>query len=295
MIRRFINYIVRKVSGFLGTGHLANISPALQRVKEIDENVAIERYLGDNLLNNPKYVGSQRITHFHRSVFSQNGEDGIIEEIFRRIGVTDKTFVEFGVHGLKNNSTFLLVKGWRGLWIGANPEASRRIERKFHELLNARILKYRRAWITCENIERIIQAEEIPGSFDLLSIDLDGNDYWIWKAINTFKPRVVSIEYNSVFPADVTWVMKYNESHTWDQTNYFGASLKALELLGTKKGYRLIGCDFAGCNAYFVREDQDLSLFEAPFSAEHHYEPPRFFLRRVSGHPAGFGPFISSI
>ena len=131
MTRRFTNYIVRKISGFLGTNHLASISPALQRIKEINENVAIERYLGDNLLNNPKYVSSKRITHFHQSVFSQNGEDGIIEEIFRRIDVTDKTFVEFGVHGLKNNSTFLLVKGWRGLWIGAaKPGASRQIERK---------------------------------------------------------------------------------------------------------------------------------------------------------------------
>jgi hypothetical protein len=67
--------------------------------------------------------------------------------------------------------------------------------------------------------------------------------------------------------------------------------LKSLESLCKKKGYELVGCDFSGCNAFFVRNDQNLDLFEKPFTSEHHYEPPRYYLKRSSGHKQGFGPF----
>ncbi len=85
--------------------------------------------------------------------------------------------------------------------------------------------------------------------------------------------------------------MAYNESHVWDQTSYFGASLKALEILAKKKGYELVCCDFAGCNAFFIRNDQNSELFEGPFTAVHHYEPPRYYLGRYSGHKQGFGAY----
>ena len=236
-------------------------------------------------------MDSKRITHFHKSVFTQNGEDGIIEEIFNRIGTSNKFFVEFGVHGVKNNSTFLLLKDWKGAWLGGSQRAQVNIESNFAQQVRCGQLEFKTSWITKDNIEDLFDELHVPKEFDYLSIDLDGNDYWVWESIQRYRPRVVSIEYNATFPASTSWVMSYNPNHSWDQSSYFGASLKALELLAKKKAYTLVGCDFTGCNAFFVRDDQDLDLFQDPFTAEFHYEPPRYFLKRPSGHQQGFGPF----
>ncbi|MBR9998748.1 MAG: hypothetical protein KFF73_07245 [Cyclobacteriaceae bacterium] len=245
----------------------------------------------ENLFQNSFYKDTKRITHFHRSVYTQNGEDGIIDEIFKRIGITNPYFVEFGVHGIKNNSTFLLLKGWSGLWIGESEAGKKNIYKKFKRSLQDKNLTYHQERITKDNIESIFDLNAVPDKFDFLSIDLDGNDYWIWQAISRYSPRLVSIEYNSTFPPDISCVMSYNAEHNWDQTSYFGSSLKALEILGRKKGYELIGCDFTGCNAFFIRNDQNLALFESPFTAENHYEPPRYFLRKPCGHTQGMGDF----
>lgn len=290
-MRNTISFINRKVAALLGTTEIKQVSEKVKRLEEINEHVLIGDYLHNYLFQNEIYLKSKKITHYYKGVFAQNGEDGVIQEIFNRIGIKNKTFVEFGAHGVKNNSTLLLIKGWKGLWIGGNSEGEKTIKTKFRQLIESKRLAFKREWITKDNIEEIFAKNEVPSEFDFLSIDLDGNDYWIWDAIVSYKPRVVCIEYNASFPPDVSWVMKYNPMHVWDQTNYFGASLKALEKLGKKKGYELIGCDFAGCNAFFARNDEDLSGFEEPFTAEHHYEPPRYFLRKPNGHPKNFGDF----
>jgi hypothetical protein len=294
-MRTFVNWITKKISSLVGTVHLKSIYEETTRIRELYEGIALEKYLQENLFTNEAYVNSKKITHFHKSVFTQNGEDGLIDEIFRRIGVIDNYFVEFGVHGIKNNSTYLLVKGWKGLWIGGSEMGGKIIPGKFNDLMKSGRLDFSRNWITRENIEGIFDEKRVPKKFDFLSIDLDGNDYWIWKAIQNYSPRVVCIEYNATFPPDILWVMSYDPNHIWDQTNYFGASLKALEKLGKEKGYVLVGCDFAGCNVFFIRNDQNLALFETPFTSEHHYEPPRYFLSKSSGHIQGFGPFEASL
>jgi hypothetical protein len=290
-MRKLLNYISRKVSSLFGTAPLITMAGGVTAVRSILEHVYVDGFLKENLFHNQRYIQSLRITHFHKSVFAQNGEDGIIEEIFRRIGLGNKYFVEFGVHGVKNNSTFLLLKGWSGLWIGAEKNSD--INGRFRQVLNSGALKFAKRWVTNENIEEILRENGVPEDFDFLSIDLDGNDYWIWRAITKYSPRVVCIEYNATFPSGTSWIMSYNPTHQWDTTSYFGASLKALEVLGKQKGYALVGCDFSGCNAFFVRSDQSLDLFEAPFTSENHYEPPRYFLARPSGHTPGFGPFTS--
>ncbi|MCU0343784.1 MAG: hypothetical protein MUF28_08185 [Ignavibacterium sp.] len=290
-MRSIINYITDKISSLLSTKSVPSIYYTLQQLSDVNGNILITNFLNEQLYWNEKYIKSKRITHFHKSVFTQNGEDGIIEEIFNRIGVTNRYFVEFGVHGVKNNSTLLLIKNWTGLWIGGSELSKQFISDKFKFLLDKRKLTFSHRWITRENIEEILKETSVPKEFDFLSIDLDGNDYWIWDAIKNYSPRAVCIEYNATFPASLAWVMTYNGKHSWDQSSYFGASLKSLELLGRQKGYELIGCDFAGCNAFFIRNDQNLDLFERPFTAEHHYEPPRYYLKRPSGHKQGFGPF----
>jgi hypothetical protein len=99
----------------------------------------------------------------------------------------------------------------------------------------------------------------------------------VWKALKEFKPRVIVVEYNAAFPPDMEWAVEYDASRAWNQTCYFGASLKAYERLGSEFGYSLVGCDLSGTNAFFVRKTEQLELFADPFTAENHYEPPRYW------------------
>ena len=120
-----------------------------------------------------------------------------------------------------------------------------------------------------------------------MSIDIDGNDYWIWEVINCVNPRVVVIEYNAKFPPDFEWVMEYNEKHVWQGDDNHGASLKSLELLGEKLGYKLVGTNFTEVNAFFVKKDLTKDLFASPAAAENLYNPWRLFIKYESGRPIG--------
>ena len=257
-------------------------------------DILSEDYINRNLYENPKYQNPKKLNKYEYQVFSQNGEDGIISEIFKRIGGTNQFFVEFGAEdGFENNTLNLLVQGWSGLWIEGNSKHIENIKNKFNSLIKKRKLKVQNAFVTRENIESLFRRADIPKDLDLLSIDIDGNDYWVWKAVKNYEPRVVIVEYNSLFRPDTKWVMNYNADHSWNKTSYAGASLKSLEILGAQKGYKLVGCDFLGVNAFFVRADLIKDEFLAPYTAEEHFEPPRYFLSREAGHPRDFGDFES--
>ena len=146
-------------------------------------------------------------------------------------------------------------------------------------------------FVTVDNVLTLFKNAKIPKEFDLLSIDIDGNDYWIWQYLLSYKPRVVVIEYNASLGLSAEWVMKYNKSHKYDYTNYHGASLKSLEKLGQKLGYNLVGCSFSGVNAFFVRKDLVGRKFLEPFTSENFYEPPRYYLYRRIGHSKNFKLF----
>lgn len=256
-----------------------------------DKGIKVNQFLSEHLFNNPKYNLSKRLNKYEYQVFSQNGEDGIIQEIFNRIGYTNKYFIEFGVeNGLECNSTNLLYKGWSGLWIEGSSEFSKQISERFKDIIDSGHLQIQNEFITAENIQLLFGKANAPIEPDLLSIDIDYNDYHVWKAITKYKPRVVIIEYNSVFQPDTHFVVKYNPKRTWDKTSYFGASLLAMEQLGNEKGYCLVGCVFSGSNAFFVRKDLISDLFESPYTAENHYEPNRDFLLYRSGHPKNHIP-----
>ena len=256
-------------------------------------NLQVEAYLQEYLYNHPKYEHPNRISRYEHKGFSQHGEDGIIEEIFNRIGTSSRYFVEFGCgrNGLENNTHLLLLKGWQGLWMDGDPVHVKAISEKFQKLISSKRLSVGSAMITAENINGLFDQFKVPQEFDLLSIDIDGNDYWVWEAIKGFSPRVVVIEYNSVFPSSMKWVMSYNPQYRWDGSCYVGASLKSLELLARQKGYTLVGCDFVGVNAFFVREDLIGEHFFSPYTAENHYELPKYFLEREQGHRREFGDF----
>ncbi|MBC7947015.1 MAG: hypothetical protein H7Y42_03980 [Chitinophagaceae bacterium] len=250
----------------------------------------VEKFLNENLFSNSRYKGTKRLNMHEYQVFSQFGEDGIINEIFKRIGTTNKYFIEFGVeNGLECNTTNLLLHQWNGLWIDGSEKFVKSIGTTFSQQMSNKQLAVLNRFITAGNIESIFDEVSIPKEPDLMVMDIDFNDYYIWEAIHNYKPRVVVLEYNAVFRPDIAWTVAYNANATAGASSYFGASLHAFELLGRKKGYCLVGCTFSGVNAFFVREDCIGDLFEGPYTAANHYEPPRYFLYCKNGHPRSWG------
>ncbi|ELP52230.1 MULTISPECIES: hypothetical protein [Microcystis] len=273
--------------------NLKSLNSSSSKYQDILAELQIDNYLIENLHKNPKYDNPKKLNRYEFKVFSQAGEDGIISEIFNRIGTTNKFFVEFGVgNGLENNSAYLLVKGWQGYWIEGSERFCKSIRQSFKDLIANQQLTLKNTFITAANIEDLFREGNVPTELDLLSIDIDGNDYWVWQAITNYRPRVVIVEYNAIYPPESSWVMQYNPSHQWKYKSHVGSSLKALEKLGHQQGYKLVGCSFSGVNAFFVREDLLADHFCSPFSAENHYEPARYFLcSQKAGHPRTFGKF----
>jgi len=227
-----------------------------------------------------------RLERFGYKVYSQSDEDGILSEIFKRIGTTNKKFVEFGVqNGLECNGHFLLHKGWQGLWLEGSPVYCKQIYDNFKGPIANKQLNVVNAFIDKDNINDLIKNGGMSENIDLLSIDIDGNDYHVWKAISCVSPRVVCIEYNAKFPPDFEWVMKYDASHIWDETDKQGASLKSFEILGNELGYQLVGTNLNGINAFFVKKELTKDIFVQPATSENLYNPPRFHsIRYISGH-----------
>jgi len=244
--------------------------------------------MADHLLELKRASASTDPRDLHRfeaQVCSQNGEDGVIAEIFQRIGTTSRTFLEIGVgDGRENNTAFLLSLGWTGFWVDGNPKMGKRVD----ESPFKPYVRYKIAFANEENIPGIIKELGVRQDLDLLSIDIDQNTYYIWRALGAWKPRVVVIEYNSAIPASIDWKANYDPDKVHDGTDNYGASLKALEKLGRELGYSLVHCEMVGCNAFFVRDDLVGTHFSGPFTAEQHYERSRFALIHRSSHPVSF-------
>lgn len=233
------------------------------------------RLLDFDLQDHPRYGDPRRLLCYQSQICSQNGEDGMIHEIFRRIGTTTRVFAEVGVeNGLENNTAFLVSQGWTGFWIDGNNIFLQTLENR--EDLPKDCLKYLVSFVTRENIAALFEQLVVPREFDLLSIDIDQNTYYAWEGLRSYRPRVVVVEYNAAIPPDVDWKVRYDANRTWNGSQNFGASLKAFEILGRQLGYSLIGCEFMGTNAFFVRDDLVADKFAAPFTSENHYEPPRY-------------------
>jgi hypothetical protein len=231
----------------------------------------------------PRYGDHRRLQRYAFQVCSQNGEDGIIHEIFRRVGTTDRIFVEVGVgDGSENNTAFLLSQRWKGFWIDGSNSFLATIENRAD--LQDACLSWLVSFVTRENITALFTQLCIPKEFDLLSLDIDQNTYYAWEGLKEFRPRVVVVEYNASIPPDIDWKVRYDPGRMWDGTHNFGASLKAFEILGGQLGYRLVGCEFTGANAFFVRDDLVADKFSEPFTSENHYEPPRYVLLHRRGH-----------
>ena len=249
-----------------------------------------------SLRNSARHRNPKSLAPFGYKVYSQNDEDGIIREIFTRIGTTNKTFVEFGVDDGKECNTFaLLFDDWRGLWIDACAKYIDSIKKNLAPVISAGQLMVAKSFITRDNINATISSHIKDAEIDLLSVDIDGNDYHVFNAIDCINPRVVIMEYNAKFAPPIRFCMDYDERHEFAHDDCFGASLKFLEIHLAEKGYCLVGCNLTGLNAFFVRQDLVSDKFMEPFTAEQHYEPARYYLTGLSaGWPPSYNALLKS-
>ena len=194
-------------------------------------------------------------------VFSQFGDDGIIQYIISRLSLatSDRRFIEFGVENYRESNTrFLLLNdNWTGLVMDGSEDnvASIRSEALYWRNDLTALARF----ITRDNINSIIQEAGLSGRLGILSVDVDGNDYWIWEAITVVDPAVVIVEFNGIFGSREAVTIPYQADFVREKAHYsffyWGTSLKALCFLAGQKGYVWIGCNSAGNNAYFVRSE----------------------------------------
>jgi len=194
-------------------------------------------------------VGDTQMRRYEVKTHSQNGEDGIINHIFSKIHTTNKIAVEFGVSagggGLETNTRRLAEEGWSVFWFDYDDASN----------LPPNCV-FTKEFITASNAASAFAQANIPTEFDLLSIDIDSNDYHVRAALNMYSPRVYVIEYNGNYPGHLEYVMPRDDNYKWKlwETN-FGASLKSLVKQGDALGYDLVYCESRGVNAFFVRKD----------------------------------------
>jgi hypothetical protein len=266
--------------------HLSNLARGWQGVHRIARAIVrLESYVTAGALEALKSSACARnpLLAFGAKHYSQNDEDGLIEEITRRtIGDRPGTFLELGVgNGLENNTLNLLAKGWRGAWLGgeelAFPAESTR-------------LRFRQCWIHRDNVAALCRETLDRHGIDqpeLLSVDLDGNDHHVCASLvaASLRPAVWVVEYNARFSPRTRWVMPYDAEHRWDGSDHFGASLASFHDLLGPAGYRLVACNLTGANAFFVRDDLASRFDEVPLEWERLYMPGTYLRYPSFAHP----------
>lgn len=199
------------------------------------------------------------ITEIEFSVYSQWGDDGIIQWLLQNINIENNIFIEFGVEDyLESNTRFLLMNNnWKGIILDGSESNINSIKASHYYWKYD--LQAACEFITAENINEIIKRRNPPKNIGLLHIDIDGNDYWVWKSLSCVSPAIAIIEYNGIFGFEKNITVPYSPDFRRENAHpsnlYYGASLPALILLAIKKGYRFWGCNSAGNNAYFIRND----------------------------------------
>ncbi len=216
--------------------------------------------IAQGLINSIKKKGKcELIEEVEFKVFSQFGDDGIIQYLIHQTGKKCCKFIEFGVGDYRESNTRFLLSNnnWDGLIIEGDPNKIKHI--KEDRIFWRHNLTMVQAFVNCENINTIFKRNKYTGEIGLLSIDIDGNDYWIWKAIKVVNPILVVVEYNALFGKERAVSIPYDPIFNRYNAHYsglfWGASLKAFCLLAVEKGYEFVGCNSNGNNAYFARKD----------------------------------------
>ena len=263
-------------------------------ISERSDHHEIEKMLLGKILIN-EYNKKDSIDNFSEiefKVFSQFGEDGIIQWIINKLQISNKSFIEFGIGNYtESNTRFLLMNNnWKGLIFDCD---KKNIETLHNDEIYWKYdLTAECVLITKENINELFLQNGFKGDIGLLSIDIDGNDYWIWDSINVISPQIVICEYNSVFGDQHAVTIPYNPEFNRTKAHfsnlYWGASLPALCMLAETKGYDFIGSNSAGNNAFFIRKDCSRSFQK--ISAKQGYVKSKF---RESRDQSGKLTFIS--
>jgi hypothetical protein len=248
-------------------------------------NESINDMLFSIALAEGRYTHPLSLARHSAQIYSQNGEDGMIAEVFRRIGTQNRVFVEIGVgDGQQNNTRLLLEQGWTGVWVDSNADMLATAQATFATYVDRGALRIVEGDVGVETVNVLLDSVGVPETLDFLSLDIDQNTSHAWRALQ-LRARVACIEYNAALPATIALEVPYHRSQLWTGTNWFGASLKALEQIGTTKGMHLVGCDLNGVNAFFVDASLTDGCFQPPFEAAAHYEPIRLSAVRRYGHP----------
>ena len=252
---------IKRLRGFFFSPLIARLNRFDSSLSEVKQQLEFLQQ-GMGRIENRQLSASHscRLEDHEFRVFSQGGEDGIIQFLLRHVLVESRTFVEFGVENYRESNTRFLLENnkWRGLIVDRDSDNIDQVKKSHlswkHDLTAVS------AFITRDNINELIRRNGFTGEMGLLSIDLDGNDYWVWKAIDVISPVIVIVEYNYRFGRELAVTIPYDEAFeragAHSSKIYFGASLRALELLAKQKGYVFVGCSSDGVNAFFVRADK---------------------------------------
>ncbi|MBK8926568.1 MAG: hypothetical protein IPM74_11845 [Crocinitomicaceae bacterium] len=246
-----IKKVLKKTAGFIGNSMSLRNSPN-------DETALLAT--GAMLSNQQWSIHSDNINDYEFKIFSQFGDDGIIQYLIKNIEIENKIFIEFGVENYQESNTrFLMMNNnWSGFVMDGSIEAMKSLENQVWYWKYS--LTHKAVFITKDNINSLLENTGFA-NIGLLHIDLDGNDYHILTEIDLSKlnPSIIIMEYNSVFGNDRLISVPYDNNFNRTKAHYsnlfWGASLPALNYVASKKGYSLIGCNLAGNNAYFVRKD----------------------------------------
>jgi hypothetical protein len=245
----------------------------------------------------------KRLEPYGFKVYSQSDEDGILNEIFKRLDIKQGVFCEIGVeNGLECNTFFLLHQGWKGVWVEGNSSQQAPIQSKFASLIEKEQLAVLIGYATPNNINQVIQQvceciDSQPADIDFISIDIDGMDIYLLETLD-FQPKVVCIEYNAKFPPPVSKKPVFDSNYVWSNvSDYMGSSLTALTEVAKLKGYSLVATNVVGSNAFFVRNDLLGDCFVDNPTPELLYNPPRYYLvynhyQYSVGHLADFGAYV---
>jgi hypothetical protein len=201
---------------------------------------------------------AHRLFPYEYQVCSQHGEDGVILHLLSQLAEPLRRFVEFGASDGREccAANLALNFGWQGLFLERDPALARSAAEYFAGCAGVRVDQ---AAVNVENINQLIARGGMEGEIDLLSVDIDGNDYWVWQAVNVVRPRLVVVEYNGSLGPEAALSVPYDpeiDRFALHPSGFFhGASLAALAKLGREKGYILVGCESSGINAFFLHED----------------------------------------
>lgn len=263
----------------LGLNQLMGVLRETRNTSRLAHEVALQRAIEERQRAHPN-----PLVRHGRRCYSQSDEDGITQEIVRRLGIAQGVFAEFGVgNGMQNNTLALMACGWRGFWVGGEDLA--------FDVSGSERLHFEKAWTTLENIQGLYEAGLARldrDGVDVLSLDLDGNDYFFLEKLlqNDCRPSLFIVEYNGRFPPPLEFCIDYDPAHEWKGGDYHGASLATLAGLFEIFGYVPICCNAGtGANAFFVRKDARSHFPEVPERLEDIFVPPLYVMQQRYGHP----------